>query len=64
MIAWWEVHAITFADSRSHKENAAAGSDPMCLFEFADPQLEALSSGQKLAAEKWGNEHSSRVKQY
>ncbi len=35
---------------------------PNVLFEFADPELEALSSGQKLLL-RIGNEHSSRVKQ-
>ena len=35
---------------------------PHVLFEFADPQLEALSSGQKLLL-RMGNEHASRVKQ-
>ena len=35
---------------------------PNVLFEFADPELEALSSGQKLLL-RTGNEHSSRVKQ-
>jgi hypothetical protein len=34
---------------------------PHVLFEFADPELEALSSGQKLLL-RIGNEHSSRVK--
>ena len=35
---------------------------PHVLFQFTDPKLEALSSGQKLLL-RIGNEHSSRVKQ-
>jgi len=36
---------------------------PHVLYEYADPQLEALSSGQKLLL-RIGNEHAVRVKQF
>ncbi|MCH7853089.1 MAG: DUF3014 domain-containing protein [Proteobacteria bacterium] len=36
---------------------------PHVLYEYADPQLEALSSGQKLLL-RIGNEHALRVKQF
>jgi hypothetical protein len=35
---------------------------PKVLYQFADPQLEARSSGQKLLI-RMGNEHAERIKQ-